>query len=409
MLPDISDQQLIADYFHRLKRDPSVLVPLSSHMIRSLLASIYEALGYPMRFVLYLTGVQGSGKTTAANDFALPMTCLSNHAPAPSARALASKPSVRDFTAEYRDMPVLLDDVCTSSGSETRRASTEVAAYTLRFVTDHIPELLKPPGGKQRSVRCNAGVIITGEFPMTAPSDLTRCVIVDVDHQMRNKEADDRAVTSAVALRFLQYVAANYDAICEKIRSGLGAFRADQAKDSRPRQQQHLAELSCSFQLLLEYAREIGAIQMDAYGDWCTRLQNILNHSLGVTNRLIEEYERKNITNISRIIIESLYNGSLTLAKSQKRFQQDPDQFDGFSNKKKGQIYLRLKSLSQLLTTLSGRTWTEQAVGALLRENGLVEIGKDKHTAKAKFPKIGRLVPLDKNVLRKQAYPTEKS
>ena len=378
-------------------------------MIRSLLASIYEALGYPMRFVLYLTGVQGSGKTTAANDFALPMTCLSNHAPAPSARALASKPSVRDFTAEYRDMPVLLDDVCTSSGSETRRASTEVAAYTLRFVAGRIPELLKLPGGKQRSARCNAGVIITGEFPMTAPSDLTRCVIVDVDHQMRSKEADDRAVTSAVALRFLQYVAANYDAICEKIRSGLGAFRADQAKDSRPRQQQHLAELSCSFQLLLEYAREIGAIQMDAYGDWCTRLQNILNHSLGVTNRLIEEYERKNITNISRIIIESLYNGSLTLAKSQKRFQQDPDQFDGFSNKQKDQIYLRLKSLSRLLTTLSGRTCTEQAAGALLRESGLVEIGKDKHTAKAKFPEIGRFVPLDKNVLYKQAYPTQNS
>lgn len=148
---------------------------------------------------------------------------------------------------------------------------------------------------------------------------------------------------------------------------------------------------------------------MDAYGDWCTRLQNILNHSLGVTNRLIEEYERKSITNISRIIIESLYNGSLTLAKSQKRFQQDPDQFDGFSNKQKDQRYLRLKSLRRLLTTLSGRTWTEQAAGALLRESGLVEIGKDKHTAKAKFPEIGRFVPLDNNVLYKQAYPTQNS
>lgn len=221
-LPDISDQRLIADYFRRLKRDPFVLVPLSSHMIRSLLASIFEELGYPMRFVLHLTGVRGSGKMTAANDFALPITNLSNHTPAPTSRALASKAAVRDFTAEYRDMPVLLDDVCTSSGSGTRRASTEVAAYTLRFVADRIPELLKLPGGKQRRVRCNAGVIITGEFPMTASSDLTRCVIVNVDHQMRGKEADNRAVTSAVALRFLRYVAANYDTICEKIRSGLG-------------------------------------------------------------------------------------------------------------------------------------------------------------------------------------------
>ena len=39
----------------------------------------------------------------------------------------------------------------------------------------------------------------------------------------------------------------------------------------------------------------------------------------------------------------------------------------------------------------------------LLRENGLVEVGKDGHTAKSKFPKLGRFVPLNKVELEKQA------
>lgn len=401
--PEITNHQLLEKYFRKIRRDPTVLIPLSAQMIRALMASVFEQEGYPLRFVLYLTGIQGSGKTTAVNDFALPMTDISNNIPAPASRALGSKPAVRDFTAGYRDMPVLIDDVCTSSGSETKRISTEVAAYTLRFVSDRIPELRKLPGGGQRSIRCDAGVIITGEFPLSASSDLTRCVIIDVDHQMYGREEDDHTVTCAVISRFLQYVSENYEACRKKIGDALGPFRADKGTDSAPRQQQHLAELSCAFQILLEFAYEIGAIGTDDLEEWCSQLKAALEHSLGVNNGLVHEYNLRNVTNISKIIIDSIENDSMRIAKNRSKLECDSDKFDGFVDRKKGQIYLRLTSLSQLLTALSGRAWTEQAVGTLLRENGLVEVGRENHTAKAKLPGIGRFVPLNRDQLHRQA------
>lgn len=65
--------------------------------------------------------------------------------------------------------------------------------------------------------------------------------------------------------------------------------------------------------------------------------------------------------------------------------------------------YIRLASLKKLLTSVSGKIWTDSAVGKQLRESGLVEVGKDGHTAKSKFPKLGRFVPLSKEKLEKQA------
>lgn len=257
---EIDDKQLLRSYLRKLSREPDILILLAAHMVRSLLASMFERLGFPLRYILYLVGIQGSGKTTAANDFGLPLTDVTQNTPAPATRALSSKSAVRDFAAEYRDMTALLDDVCTSSSAETRRISTNIAAYTLRFAADRIPETISRPGGGQRKVRCTSGLIITGEFPMQKPSDLTRCVIVEVDHQMRGKEADDRAVSSAVASRFVQYLAEHFDSVSDEIQSALSTFRADAVAEGGPRQQQHLGEISCAFQLLLEYARAIGAI-----------------------------------------------------------------------------------------------------------------------------------------------------
>ena len=106
---------------------------------------------------------------------------------------------------------------------------------------------------------------------MQKPSDLTRCVIVEVDHQMRGKEADDRAVSSAVATRFVKHIAEHYDLISAEISSALSDFHADAVEEGGPRQQQHMGELSCSFQLLLEYARSIGAIDDVEIAEWGLR------------------------------------------------------------------------------------------------------------------------------------------
>ena len=399
---EMEDKQVLQSYLRKLSREPDILILLVAHMVRSLLASMFERLGCPLRYILYLVGVQGSGKTTAANDFGLPFTDVTQNTPAPATRALSSKSAVRDFAAEYRDMSALLDDVCTSSSAETQRISTNIAAYTLRFAADRIYEAISRPGGGQRKVRCTSGLIITGEFPMQKPSDLTRCVIVEVDHQMRGKEADDRAVSSAVATRFVKHIAEHYDLISAEISSALSDFHADAVEEGGPRQQQHMGELSCSFQLLLEYARSIGAIDDVEIAEWGLRLQNALERALAANMRLTAKFERENVSNIAKIIVDAMKSETILLAKSKEKFSKKPDKYAGFEGRKRT-VYIRLSSLQELLTSVSGKVWTDSAVGKQLRENGLVEVGKDGHTAKAKFPQLGRFVPINKENLEKQA------
>ncbi len=400
---ELEDKQLLQSYLRKLSREPDILILLAAHMIRSLLASMFERLGFPLRYILYLVGVQGSGKTTAANDFSLPLTDVTQNTPAPATRALSSKSAVRDFAAEYRDMTALLDDVCTSSSADTRRVSTNIAAYTLRFAADRIPETISRPGGGQRKVRCTAGLVITGEFPMEKPSDLTRCVIVEVDHQMRGKEADDRMVSSAAATRFIRYIADHFDSVSDEIQMALSDFHADAVAEGGPRQQQHMGELSCAFQLLLEYAQKMGAIDDAAMAEWRLRLQNALGRSLSANMRLTAQFERENVSNVAKVIVDAMRSGTISLAKNKEKFAQKQDKYAGFEGHKHTVAYIRLASLQELLTSISGKVWTDSATGKLLRENGLVEVGKDGHTAKSKFPKLGRFVPLNKGKLEKQA------
>lgn len=400
---EMEDKWLLRSYLRKLSREPDILILLVAHMVRSLLASMFERLGFPLRYILYLVGVQGSGKTTAANDFGLPFTDVTQNTPAPATRALSSKSAVRDFAAEYRDMSALLDDVCTSSSAETRRVSTNIAAYTLRFAADRIYEAISRPGGGQRKVRCTSGLIITGEFPMSKPSDLTRCVIVEVDHQMRGKEADDRAVSCAVATRFLKHIAAHYDLVSAEISSALSDFHADAVEEGGPRQQQHLGEISCAFQLLLEYARAIGAIDDIEMAEWGVRLKSALGRSLSANMRLTAKFERENVSNVAKIMVDAMKSETILLAKNKDKFTKNPDKYAGFEGHKHTAVYIRLSSLQELLTSVSGKVWTDSATGKLLRENGLVEVGKDGHTAKSKFPKLGRFVPLSKEKLVEQA------
>lgn len=400
---EMDDKQLLQSYLRKLSREPDILILLASHMVRSLLASMFEQLGFPLRYILYLVGIQGSGKTTAANDFGLPLTDVTQNTPAPATRALSSKSAVRDFAAEYRDMTALLDDVCTSSSAKTRRISTNIAAYTLRFAADRIYEAISRPGGGQRKVRCTSGLIITGEFPMQKPSDLTRCVIVEVDHQMRGKEADDRTVSSAVASRFVQYLAKHFDSVSDEIQLALSTFRADAVEEGGPRQQQHLGEISCAFQLLLEYARAIGAIDDIEMAEWGVRLKSALGRSLSANMRLTAKFERENVSNVAKVIVDAMRSGTISLAKNKEKFTQKQNKYAGFEGHKHTVAYIRLASLQELLSSVSGKVWTDSATGKLLRENGLVEVGKDGHTAKSKFPKLGRFVPLNKENLEKQA------
>ena len=125
--------------------------------------------------------------------------------------------------------------------------------------------------------------------------------------------------------------------------------------------------------------------------------------TLAANIRLTAKFERENVSNVAKVIVDAMRSGTISLAKNKEKFTQKQNKYAGFEGHKHTVVYIRLSSLQELLTSVSGKVWTDSATGKLLRENGLVEVGKDGHTAKSKFPKIGRFVPLNKENLEKQA------
>ena len=405
-LPDQNDILIIKNYLDTLQRAPNVLILLSAHLLRSLLSSIFASCGYPIHHVLYILSRQGMGKTTAAKNFCLPFCCTNAQNDAAFfLRALGSKATVRDALTEPRDVAVLLDDICTSSDSQTQRDAKSLAGYVIRFAADNTPVEHKI-GNKNISCHCQCGDLITGELPMSTASDITRCAMVQIPEQMIDGKTDDRLTTAAAISRFLQYCAINYDNIVAEIKESFVKFDPNAVEESTPRQQQILAELSFSFRLFLRFAEQTGALTEAQKAEWEAKLQSALSNSLRVNNQLLRDFNTKNVTNITELIVSAIKSGRLKLADDLDEFHNCPKQYDRV--KKKGFHCIKLELIACYLTDLTGKHWTKNQVGQKLRECGLVEPGKEGHTASCKYPGVPRTVPLHWKTLKKQAGMMEK-
>ena len=162
-------------------------------------------------------------------------------------------------------------------------------------------------------------------------------------------------VSCAVATRFLKHFAEHYDLVSAEISSALSDFHADAVEKGGPRQQQHMGELSCAFQLLLEYAKAIGAIDDLEMAEWRLRLQNALGRSLSSNIRLTAKFERENVSNVAKIMVDAMKSETILLAKNKDKFTKNPDKYAGFEGHKHTAVYIRLSSLQELLSSVSGK------------------------------------------------------
>lgn len=237
---------------------------------------------------------------------------------------------------------------------------------------------------------------------MSTSSDITRCVTVRVDHQMRGREPDDRAVSCAVLRNFVSYCAHCFDDVRAELSQALTEFR-EVPQDSSPRQQQHLAELSYAFQLLLDYTRKTGAISDADHGNLLGMLHQALNRCLSINAELVEEFDRREVTNPARLLLEAIEKDCLRIASDEKAYALDPDDYMGYYHKKRYLIFLRLEAIAAYFFEVSGRPFSTIETGKLLRSHGLAAMGQEGHTASAKRKGLGRFVPLNRKQLRQQA------
>lgn len=253
--------------------------------------------------------------------------------------------------------------------------------------------------GKQpQQLHRGCGMIVTAELPLKSASDITRCAIVGVFDQMKSFSDDDRTMTAAVMSRFIGFFAANYDRFVADIQQRL---QNTDDKEECPRQRQIYDELLVYVHLLLKYAQNIGALSKSERKTLKKKAKEAFSLALVHNRDLLDLLERKNLKNPQKIILEAIDTGKLNIAKSKKKYFQNPEEYDGLESS--GNVCILSSALARYLSQLAGEQISENELGKRLRSCGLVEENAEGRTASWKRKGFPRMIPFDYKTLKEKA------
>lgn len=218
--------------------------------------------GLPTACILYLIAPQGLGKTTAVKR--LCQLFDDDTAMIADVFGAGSTPSaMRDALTSARDRPILLDDVCLSTNRTKQRERRDLAAQLVRYAANETP-IIKKTGRTSSSAMCAASLVVTGEIPFEAKSDVTRCIIVRIERQLTG-DSDDLRTFAATAMRgFLAWFGHHYDDFRVQIKHDFQQFCSNAISDAEPRVQKSLFTLYWLLARFWDYAVEIGAASSSA-------------------------------------------------------------------------------------------------------------------------------------------------
>lgn len=221
---------------------------------------------------------------------------------------------MRNALADARDRVIILDDICNSTNPRERRRRLDLAATLVRDATNEVP-ITRMNGKTAESVECAASLVITGEFPLEVPSDITRCVTVTIDRQLTGGDGSERISAASALSGFLQWFAEHSEEELKHLRTEYHSFKTRDRSHREERLQISLWELSWAFSSFLRFAVSAEAIsqraaeQMDA--SLTVTLGRIFNTTLAKLNKLMA----CSLDNLATLIQTGVRSGGLPYFK----------------------------------------------------------------------------------------------
>lgn len=277
-----------------------ITVPVYAFTLFGSLRSVLRKEGLPIACVLYLVGNQGFGKTRTAKTFSAlyqdDEDRLANVFDAKSTEA-----AMRDALANARDQIVLFDDVCQSTDPRNQTARRNLAAALAKAAANEVP-ITRMRGKVADIVECRASLVITGEFPLEVASDLTRCVIVNVNRQLTGGDGSDRIAAASALAGYLQWFAEHSEQELHRLRAEYSAFKTKERSHREERLQISLWELSWVFNSFLRFAEDVGAVSHRATEQIDTVLTNTLHQIFSDTLRRVDKLNTCTLATLTSII-----------------------------------------------------------------------------------------------------------
>ncbi len=379
--PTLSDATAGEQLIRTFEQHPDVYLPVWGYSLFSVCRSFLQDSGLPTACILYMIATQGFGKTATAKALCQLFDDSSGYI-ADVYDAGSTMSAMERALMTTRDRSVLLDDIYIGTNKAKQRERLASAAALLRFAANETKRT-KTRGSKNVSVSCAAGLVVTGEIPLEASSDVTRCIIV----RIREKLADssnpvDLEVlrhTAATAMQgFLSWFGERYETFRSRIQRDMDTQLSAVREDPNERVKKSLFELYWLLCRFADYAEEVKAISAVAKSKFVQATAYSLTQ---VWHNIAEELRR--IENCPKTIRAAIISGV-----EQQAFSYSTH---------KGCICVKLPALTKYLQELYRRSdLSEQYVAALLRQYNLLSIDASKKSTKKIKGKRYLCIPLSR-------------
>lgn len=277
-------------------------IPVFAYTLYSMLHSVWPETGLPTACVLNLIGMQGHGKTTLARILCALYNDSAGHI-ADFYDAQSTPASIRKALSEARDRIVVVDDICKSTSSREMQKRRDLAAHILRNAANETP-VARMSGDTTVSFTCVSGLVLTGELPLEVPSDVTRCVIIDVERPLRNGNPDDRTVAATAAAAYIQWLSAHFDEEIEQLKSSFRTFSDNDTSKKHWRLKKSLFQLDWAFNSFLRFSKKSGAINDDAHHQLEKQTADIFQGIFSHEEALIQRIENSQPSQWRQLIID---------------------------------------------------------------------------------------------------------
>ena len=382
--PTLSNATAGEQLIRTFEQHPDIYLPVWGYSLFSVCRSFLQDSGLPTACILYMIATQGFGKTATAKALCQLFDdsggCMADVYDAGSTMSAMERALMTT-----RDRSVLLDDIYIGTNKAKQRERLASAAALLRFAANETKRT-KTQGSKNVSVSCAAGLVVTGEIPMEASSDVTRCILVRIHKKLADptNPVDLEALrhTAATAMQgFLAWFGERYEEFRSRIKCEMESQLAATRNIPNERVKESLFELYWLLCRFIDYAEEVGAIPAVAK---CKFVQATAYSLTEVWHNITEELRR--IENRPKTLQEAIVSGV-----HQRKF---------YVFQYNGCLCVRLSVLTDYLQKLYRRSdLSKQYVAALLRQNNLLSVdASGKSTKKIKGKRylcipISRLKP----------------
>lgn len=392
--------------FRTLADQSSAVYLTVAFVLLSLVRSAVMDAGVDLQAVLYITGPQGTGKTTLAQRAA---GFVVDNGDSRKQAALfygagGTWVAIRDAMAAHRDFPMIVDDLCLSASKKTIHDRQHLAAQTVREAANAAKIIKKSKKGEQIEIECKAGVILTAEFTLENASDLTRCIIARVKKPLDLPAEFSSELMGSVAREYLRYFVEHADSALQRLRDNLQRTDLEALEDcEETRVRTNLLVLRWAFVQLFHMAAEQGAdlsvqqVLLNRFDDALRGAVDAVNDELRTIRSDVPE------GNLAYILLKAVEEKTFKLIKNKDKLEK-LEKRDGIWFH--GDLCLRKAPLETYVRQQDGfRRWKLSDITAeLKRYNALsIQEGGTCQVKLSKDPAIPRVYRIRMDALRENA------